>query len=66
MPDTNPKNGKFLNGREWRSFVSAVQGVAIHTRVRGAVRAGQSWLSGGALQSSSWLMASDRFSPQRP
>jgi hypothetical protein len=68
MPDTNRRTGKFSNGREWRSFMTALQGAALSPKaslspkIRGAVRANFSW-SGDAAITSNWLLAGSRFSP---
>jgi hypothetical protein len=65
MPDTNRRTGKFSNCREWRSFMTTLQGAALapaglSPRIRGAVR------SSFPAGTSSWLLAGSRFSPQRP
>ena len=71
MPDTNLKTGKFSNVREWRSFMTALQGtalspkMALSPKVRGAVSSSFSW-SSDAARTSNWLLAGSRFSPQRP
>jgi hypothetical protein len=55
------KTDKFLNNREWRSFLSAASSASYPGVVR-AVRAGQAWLSGGefagagAATNSGWLL----------
>jgi hypothetical protein len=48
VPIAFEKTNKFLNSREWRTFLSSVSS-ASYPRVVGAVRAGHAWLSGGAF-----------------
>lgn len=48
MPIALQKSGKFLNSREWRTFLSAASGPPC-PRVAQAVRAGRAWLSAGAF-----------------
>jgi hypothetical protein len=47
---------KFLNSREWRSFLTAAQSAAAYPSVITAVKASQAWLSGGAAKTYGWLM----------
>jgi hypothetical protein len=47
VPIAFEKTNKFLNSREWRTFLSAASSASYPGVVR-AVRAGQAWLSGGA------------------
>ncbi len=63
MPPANSMGNKFLNSREWRSFLAAGQSAAAATPgVINAVRASQAWLtsrawlSGGAAKTYSWLL----------
>jgi hypothetical protein len=71
MPDTNRRSGKFSNCREWRSFMTALQGAALSPKIvlspkiRGAVSSSFCW-SADAARTSNWLLAGGRFSPQRP
>jgi hypothetical protein len=57
------KTSKFLNSREWRTFLSAAQSAASYpsfmtaTSFMTAIRAGQAWLSESAAQTSRWLSA---------
>jgi hypothetical protein len=46
MPISIEKTSRFLNGREWRSFVSAAQSAVSSTGVVRALRGGQAWLTG--------------------
>ena len=61
MPIALEKSNKFLNSREWRSFLSAASSASYPNVVR-AVRAGQAWLSRGAsgaatgATNSGWLL----------
>jgi hypothetical protein len=61
VPIAFEKTSKFLNSREWRSFLSAASSAPYPGVVR-AVRAGQAWLSGGAFDAtesaskSGWLL----------
>jgi hypothetical protein len=48
VPIAFEKTNKFLNSREWRTFLSAASS-ASYPRVVRAVRAGQAWLSGGTF-----------------
>ena len=48
MPIAFEKTNKFLNSREWRTFLSAASS-ASYPRVVSAVKAGQAWLSGGTF-----------------
>jgi len=71
MPDTYRRTGKFSNCREWRSFMTALEGAALcpkatlSPKIRGAVKASFSW-SSDAARTTNWLLAGSRFSPQRP
>ena len=57
MPPANPRGNKFLNSREWRSFLAAAQSAAAATpSVINAVKASQAWLSGGAAKTYGWLL----------
>jgi hypothetical protein len=60
MPIALEKTDKFLNSREWRTFLGAAS-AASYPRVVRAVRAGQAWLSAGAFGAgaaggSGWLV----------
>jgi|HubBroStandDraft_5_1064220.scaffolds.fasta_scaffold100681_3 hypothetical protein len=46
MPISIEKTSRFLNCREWRSFVSAAQAAASNTSVVKALRSGQDWFRG--------------------
>ena len=63
MPPANPMGNKFLNSREWRSFLASGHSApAASPGVINAVRASevwltsQAWLSGGAAKTYSWLL----------
>jgi len=56
MPPANPSGNKFLNSREWRSFLAAAQLAAATPSVINAVKASQAWLSGGAAKTYRWLL----------
>ena len=56
MPAANPLGNKFLNSREWRSFLTAAQSAAAYPSAINAVKASQAWLSGGAVQTYSWVL----------
>jgi hypothetical protein len=45
MPIPSRKTNKFLNSREWRTFLGATQAAGSPSMAR-AVRAGQAWLTG--------------------
>lgn len=45
MPIVGAKTSKFLNNREWRTFVSAGQSAASYPTVMRTLKAGQAWLS---------------------
>jgi hypothetical protein len=47
---------KFLNSREWRSFLSAAQSAAACPSVINAVKASHAWFSGGAAKTYGWLL----------
>jgi hypothetical protein len=58
MTMASEKTNKFLNSREWRTFLSAGQAAASYPAVMRTLRAGQAWLSqawasGGAPAKSS-------------
>ncbi|MGD0490353.1 MAG: hypothetical protein ABSC32_02295 [Steroidobacteraceae bacterium] len=57
MPVADEKTNKFLNSREWRTFLSAVQSAASYPSVLKALREGQAWLSESAANTSGWLLA---------
>jgi hypothetical protein len=58
MPIALKKTDKFLNSREWRTFLSAASS-PLYPRVVQAAKAGQAWLSAGAVagaaSASGWL-----------
>ena len=56
MPSANPLGTKFLNSREWRSFLATAQSATSCPSVINAVKASQAWLSGGAATTYSWLL----------
>jgi hypothetical protein len=49
-------NNKFLNCREWRSFLNSADQTGPDPSVVAALKAGRAWLSGGAATSYSWLL----------
>ena len=59
MTITGEKTSKFVNSREWRTFLIAVQSAASYPSVMKAVRAGQAWLSESAAKTSGWLLVDD-------
>jgi hypothetical protein len=46
---------KFLNCREWRSFLNSAERPGPCPSVVAAVKAGRAWLTGDAATSYSWL-----------
>jgi len=56
MSPINPIANRFLNSREWRSFLTAAQSAAAHPTVINAVKASHAWLSGGAAKTYGWLL----------
>lgn len=63
MHDIENRRGKvpgnaFLNRREWRSYMAALQSAA-SPRVMGVVKSGRDWISTGASHASHWLSGSD-------
>ena len=56
MQLANPMGNKFLNSREWRSFLTAAQSAATYPSVINAVKVSHAWLSGGAAKTYSWLL----------
>jgi hypothetical protein len=67
MPvDVLESTNKFLNNREWRTFLAAAQSAASYPSVLKAVRAGQAWLSDSAAKTSSWLLIDGSFSDRCP
>jgi hypothetical protein len=56
MPIALATTNKFLNCREWRSFLKAAELPSPYPSVAAAMRAGRDWLTGGATTSYSWLM----------
>lgn len=56
MPAANPRGNKFLNSREWRSFLTAAHSAAAYPSVINAVKASHAWLSGGAAQPYGWVL----------
>jgi hypothetical protein len=61
MPDFNRKLGKFLNSREWCTFLAAVQSAGTLPTVKDAVKSSQVWFSEGAARTSKWLLANGRL-----
>jgi len=49
-------DSKFLNSREWRSFLAAAQCASAYPSMINAVRASHAWLSGGAANTFGWLV----------
>ena len=65
MPIAIQKHGKFLNSREWRTFLSAAQSAAASCpSFMTAVRAGQQWLSKSAAQTRGWLTVDAPLAPR--
>ena len=56
MPPANHMASKFMNSREWRSFLTAAQSATAYPDVINAVKASHAWLSGGAAKTYSWLL----------
>jgi hypothetical protein len=56
MPPADAIGNKFLNSREWRSFLTAAQSAAANPSMINAVKASHAWLSGGAAKTYSWLL----------
>jgi hypothetical protein len=56
MPVVLESTNKFLNDRDWRTFLAAAQSAASCPSVLRAVQAGQAWLSDSAAKTSSWLL----------
>ncbi len=44
MPSPAEKSSKFLNSREWRTFLSSAQAATSYPSFKTAVRAGRAWL----------------------
>ncbi len=59
MPVSEAKSAAshFLNGREWRTFLTAVQSVVPYPKVAEAVKTGHAWFTDGAAKTSNWLLA---------
>jgi len=60
MPIAVDKTSKFLNSREWRTFLSAAQATPAYPRVMSAVRVSRAWLSGSAARTCGWLFLDKR------
>lgn len=56
MPIAIATTNKFLNCREWRSFLEASELPSPYPSVAAAMRAGREWLIGGAATTYGWLM----------
>ena len=56
MPVVIESTNKFLNDRDWRTFLTAAQSAASCPSVLKAVKAGQAWLGDSAAKTSSWLL----------
>jgi hypothetical protein len=56
MPVALESTNRFLNTREWGTFLAAAQSAASCPSVVKAVRAGRAWLSDSAAKTSSWLL----------
>jgi hypothetical protein len=56
MMATNTNTNKFLNCREWRTFLAALQGPSAHPSMISALRASQAWLGGSAAKTYGWLL----------
>jgi len=57
----NENPSKFLNCREWRTFLASAQSAIAYPKVRGAVKSSQTWFLNGAAKTSNWLLASGRL-----
>jgi hypothetical protein len=62
MRDANTP-GKFLNCREWRSFVTALQCAVAYPKADRTAKPNPPWVR--AARTSSWLMIGGSFSSQR-
>ena len=63
MPPANPMGDKFLNSREWRSFLTTAQSAAAYPSVINAVKASHAWLGGGAAKTYGWFWSTAIWSP---
>lgn len=64
MSETADTN-QFLNCREWRSFLTALQQCAVtYPKVLDALRTSPAWFIDGAARTSNWLL-STLSNPQR-
>lgn len=58
--------GKFLNSREWRTFLSAMQCAVPGPKVINAVKSSHAWFIDGAAKTSNWLLAGGGLKYQGP
>jgi hypothetical protein len=63
MSVAKEKTTKFLNSREWRTFLSAAQSATSYPGVVKAFKAGHAWLNESAVKTSGWLFVDDGLAP---
>jgi predicted transcriptional regulator len=66
-----PNPSKFLNVRDWRTFLAAKQTaltnpLRFESSVLEAMQSSRAWFLGGAAQTSKWLLASVAACEPRP
>jgi hypothetical protein len=50
------RDNKFLNCREWRTFLNSADQAGPYPSVAAALKTGRAWLSGSAATSYSWVL----------
>jgi len=60
---TDASTQKFLNARDWQSFLTAVQSSMSYPKMIDALRGSPSWFVDGAARTSNWLLSSGLFRP---
>jgi len=56
---------KFLNARDWRSFLTAIQCSVSDAKMVEALRSSPAWFLDGAARTSNWLLSSGLLRPRR-
>jgi hypothetical protein len=57
MTDATEFHSQFLNGRDWRSFLTAVQSTVNYPKMMEVLRSRSAWFSDGAARTSNWRLS---------
>jgi hypothetical protein len=64
LSETPDPTSQFLNCRDWRSFLTAVQCAVAYPKVIDTLRASPAWFADSAARTSNWLLSRGMASHQ--